>query len=160
MIDRAGHRPPTTPAAFDRLPPAVLERLLPLATHLDFPFGALVLREGAESPFLGLVETGRVALRLRVPERGERLTIVTVEPGDLLGWSAVVAPYRATVEAVATEPARILAFEATALRECLATDAELAAALLPVVLESVSHRLTTSWNQLLDLFGAQAPEPW
>ena len=33
-------------------------------------------------------------LRVRVPERGP-ITILTVEPGDVVGWSAVVPPFRA-----------------------------------------------------------------
>ena len=36
--------------------------------------------------------TGRVALRVRVPERGPP-TILTVEPGDVVGWSALVPPF-------------------------------------------------------------------
>ena len=145
---------------FDRFTPDVRARLRPLARQLVFDTGAAVLREGEDTPFLGSVESGRVALRLRVPELGERVTIVTIEPGELLGWSSVVAPYRATVDAVATEPARLLVFDAGPLRELLATDCALSAELLPLVLESLSRRLTTSWHQLLDLFATRSPEPW
>lgn len=127
---------------------------------MDFPAGAVVLREGADTPFLGFIETGRVALRLRVPERGEALTIVTIEPGEILGWSAVVEPFRATVDAVATEATHLVALDAAALRTALATDRELAAGLLPLVLESLSARLTSSWSQLLDLFSTGGTEPW
>src|SRR5688572_14884401 len=137
----------------DRLEPFVRARLAPLVQERAFDAGTLILREGAGVPFLGAIEAGRVALRLRVPERGDGLTIVTVEPGELLGWSAVVAPFRATVDAVAIEPSRLLAIDAGGLRARLAIDDELAAELLPLVLESVSHRLTASWTQLLDIFG-------
>ena len=145
---------------FDRLDPVVRDRLRPLGRHRVFGSGAAILREGEDTPFLGSVESGRVALRLRVPELGERVTIVTIEPGELLGWSAVVAPFRATVDAVATEPARLLVFEAGPLRDLLRTDRELAAELLPLVLESLSGRLTSSWHQLLDLFATRSLEPW
>ncbi len=147
-------------AALERLTGEARARLLPIAAEVDVAAGAPVLREGHDTPFLAVVESGRVALRLRVPELGDRLTIVTIEPGELLGWSAVVAPFRATVDATATEPTRILAFEAGALRELLATDCELAGAVLPLVLESLSRRLASSWQQLLDLFASRAPEAW
>jgi len=147
-------------SAFDRLSPAARSRLIAIATAVDYAAGAPVLSEGADTPFLGVVEAGRVALRLRVPELGDRLTIVTVEPGELLGWSAVVPPYRATVDAIATTPARLMAIDATKLRAELGRQPELAAELLPLVLESVSHRLSASWSQLLDLFGTRTPEPW
>ena len=144
----------------DRLSPALRKQLLALARGLDFRAGTPILREGVDTPFLGLIETGRVALRLRVPELGHRLTIVTIEPGELLGWSAVVPPYRATVDAIATEPTRVLAIDAALLRAHLARDCELAAELLPLVLESVSIRLSSSWSQLLDMFSTRTPEPW
>jgi CRP-like cAMP-binding protein len=124
-----------------------------------FLAGEVVLRDGAPTPFLGLVEDGRIGLRLSVPERGNQ-TVVTIEPGELVGWSAVVPPFRATAEAVALEPTRVLTFEAAALRELLATDAELAAQLLPVLLATLSDRLTSSWQQLLDLFATGSVEPW
>jgi CRP-like cAMP-binding protein len=124
-----------------------------------FLAGEVVLRDGAPTPFLGLVEAGRIGLRLSVPERGNQ-TVVTIEPGELVGWSAVVPPFRATAEAVALEPTRVLTFEAAALRELLATDAELAAQLLPVLLATLSDRLTSSWQQLLDLFATGSVEPW
>jgi CRP/FNR family cyclic AMP-dependent transcriptional regulator len=146
--------------ALDRLSPETRERLGKLEQEMDYSVGAVILREGADTPFLGQVQSGRVALRLRVPELGDRLTIVTCEPGDLLGWSAVVSPYRATVDAIATEPTRIIGFSAARLRERLTTDDRLAAELLPLVLESVSARLSASWQQLLDLFGTRAHEPW
>jgi CRP/FNR family transcriptional regulator, cyclic AMP receptor protein len=146
-------------SVLDRLPADVRARLDGLGTMLAYEPGAEILHAGGSASFLAVLERGRVALRLRVPERG-RMTIVTVEPGELLGWSAVVPPYRATVDAVATEPTRLIAYDAAALREHLGTDCELASALLPLVLESVSERLGTSWDQLLDLFGTQPWEPW
>lgn len=167
------HQPPTTSqltgapvgapqvagSALERLPTPLRARLNALGTMHTYEPGAEILRAGMPTPFLGVVERGRVALRLRVPERG-RVTIVTVEAGELLGWSAVVPPYRATVDAVATMPTRIVAYDAVALRARLAVDCELAAALLPLVLESVSERLSGSWDQLLDLFRTQPWEPW
>lgn len=144
----------------ERLSPRVLARLSEIARTAEYGPGATVLREGTDTPFLGAIQAGRVALRLRVPELGDRLTIVTCEPGELIGWSAVVAPYRVTVDAIATEPTRIIAFDAAALRERLVADWELASELLPLVLESISVRLSGSWQQLLDMFGPRMPESW
>jgi CRP/FNR family cyclic AMP-dependent transcriptional regulator len=62
-------------------------RLAALATHQSFATGEVVLREGDETPFLGIVASGRLGLRLLVPDRGP-ITILTVEPGDVFGWSA------------------------------------------------------------------------
>ena len=163
MTNESRVAPSTAPhvagSVLDRLPSDVRARLNALGTMLAYEPGDEIMRAGAAAPFLAVIERGRVALRLRVPERG-RVTIVTVEPGELLGWSAVVPPFRATVDAVATTPTRLIAYDAAALRERLAGDCELAADLLPLVLESVSERLSASWDQLLDVFRTQPWEPW
>jgi CRP/FNR family cyclic AMP-dependent transcriptional regulator len=150
----------TDHGALGRLSAEARAALRSLGRTVEYASDATIIQEGADTPFLGLLQAGRVALRMRVPERGQRLTILTVEPGELLGWSAVVAPYRATVDAIATEPTRIVAFEAEALRRALATDPAVAAELPSLILETVSHRLTASWTQLLDLFGTQETQPW
>ena len=143
-----------------RLSAGPRDRLRAIARPARYGAGAEILTEGADTPFLGVIEAGRVALRLRVPERGERLTFVTIEPGELVGWSALVPPFRATVDAVATDDTRILAIDGRELRDLLRHDAEVAAELLPLVLETLSLRLGASWHQLLDMFGARALEPW
>ncbi len=145
--------------ALGPLSQACRDRLAAIAGQAAFTTGEVVLHDGAPTPFLGLVESGRVGLRLSVPERGNQ-TVVTIEPGELLGWSAVVPPYRATAEAVALEPTRVETFDAAALRALLQSDRDLAAELLPLLLVCVSDRLTTSWQQLLDLFAGSPPDPW
>ena len=90
--------------------------------------GDILLREGSESAHLGIVRSGRLALRLQVPGRGST-TVLTVEAGDVFGWSAIVPPYRATSTVVAIEPSEVLVCEARALREALGEDEDLAAAL-------------------------------
>lgn len=147
-------------SVLDHLSGYTRERLVRISRLEAFEAGAPILEEGAETPFLGVVQAGRVALRLRVPEQGDRVTIMTVEPGELLGWSAIVAPFRATVDAIATERTTVLAIDAVELRSELARDCDLAAEVLPLVLESISARLAGSWHQLLDLFAIRTPEPW
>lgn len=134
-------------------------RLADLARPLAVEPGTVLLREGSETTELGIVRTGRVALRLTVPMRGIH-TILTVEPGDVFGWSALVPPFRSTSTAVATEPTTGVVFPARALREALDRDEELAAALYPRILRSVARRLEATRLQLLDLFAQDTGSPW
>jgi CRP-like cAMP-binding protein len=130
------------------------------ATIRDFGTDAVILREGVETDPFAIVMDGRVALRLLVPERGS-VTILTVESGDLLGWSALVPPYRSTSTAIALEPTRLLAFEAAALRRVLREDPALAATVYPRVLEAVARRLGATRHQLLDLYARDVEwVPW
>lgn len=134
-------------------------RLADLARPLAVEPGTVLLREGSETTELGIVRTGRVALRLTVPMRGIH-TILTVEPGDVFGWSALVPPFRSTSTAVATEPTTGVVFPARALREALDRDEELAAALYPRILRSVTRRLEATRLQFLDLFAQDTGTPW
>ena len=134
-------------------------RLAAFARELSADRDEVLLREGEPTPFLGIVRTGRVALRLRVPGRGP-ITVVTVEPGDIFGWSAVLAPYRATATAVAVEPTEAIVLDAASLRLALESDEDLAAALYPRILRSVTRRLEGTRLQLLDLFGQAQEQAW
>ena len=75
--------------------PATIGRLAALARRRTAKAGEVLMAEGGRSDEFGVVVSGRLALRMLVPERG-MVTILTVEPGDLYGWSAIAAPQRAT----------------------------------------------------------------
>jgi CRP-like cAMP-binding protein len=133
-------------------PHAVAQLAECCASVRNYAVGETILREGADTDPFAIVLAGRVALRLLVPERGS-VTIMTVEPGDVVGWSALVPPYRATSTAVALEPSRLIAFDSATLRKALREDPALAATVYPRVLESVARRLSATRHQLLDLYG-------
>lgn len=118
-----------------------------------------VLREGDPTDSLSIVVHGRVGLRLRVPERGS-VTILSVEPGDVVGWSAVVPPYRATSTAVALERSELVSFDGVLLRDLLNRDRALALAIYPRLLRAVARRLEGTRLQLLDLFNQHWVDPW
>lgn len=141
------------------LPAHVLEQLAEWAELRTFPEGATLFREGSEAIELGVVVSGRVALRLLVPERGP-VTILTVEPGDLYNWSALVSPHRSTSTAIALEPVEAVVLPATRLRAELSADAALAATVYPRVLRAVARRLEATRTQLLDLYSRDEPVPW
>lgn len=144
----------------EALPSHARERLIECASLQQFPAEGVILRELDETKIFGIVTRGRVGLRVLVPERGS-VTILTVEPGDVLGWSALISPHRSTSTAIALEPTTILAFDPAPLRAALAGDDTLAATLYPRLLQAVARRLTATRHQLLDLYAQQAEAvPW
>lgn len=147
-----------TSAIFD-FPEALQERLGQSIARLDLEAGVTFMHEGEVTDFLAFVLRGRVGLQMRVPERGP-ITILTVEAGDIVGWSAVVEPFRATTSATTLEPTELAIIEADTLRGLLATDGDLAAVLLPRVLQTVVARLAATRVQLLDLFDGRDADPW
>jgi CRP-like cAMP-binding protein len=141
-----------------RLAPGPRARLASLGQVVDIPEGLVVVQEGMPCQTLGLVISGRIALRLALPG-GQDRTILTVDPGDVYGWSAVMPPAIATSTGIAVAPSRAILFDGNELRTALAIDRELAAAVYQRLLESVVRRLTATRMQLLDLY-RPASEPW
>lgn len=144
---------------FDQLPPAARARLAAIAEPLDLGPGVTFLREGEPTAFMAVILGGHVALRLRVPERGP-VTILTLDREDLVGWSAIVAPFRSTSSATTLERTQLAILDAGPLRTLLDADEAVAAALLPLILRTVSDRLVATRDQLLDLFTARGIDPW
>jgi CRP-like cAMP-binding protein len=122
--------------------------------------GAVLIREGAETERMGILLDGLLSLRVAVAGRG-RATLMTIEPGDVFGWSAVVPPYRSTSTVVALQPSEVIVFEAERLRALLGEDDALAATVYPRLLQCVSRRLVATRTQLLDLYARDREyEPW
>ncbi len=155
--DPAGRPEPVPIVA--TLPPGPRERLLALVTRRELDAGATFMHEGDVTKSMSIIVRGRIALRLRVPERGA-VTILTLDPGDIVGWSAIVSPYRATTSATTLEPTELASFAAEDLRAILASDAEVAAAFLPRVMETIAARVEATRDQLLDLFRGVEVDPW
>ena len=141
------------------LPAPIQARLAAVTARLDLDSGVTFMHEGEVTDFLAVVVSGRVALQMRVPERGS-ITILTLEAGDIVGWSAVVDPFRATTSATTLEQTELAIVDAETLRNLLATDAEIMAAILPPVLRTVVARLAATRVQLLDLFQGRESDPW
>lgn len=142
------------------LSPHARERLAAIGEIRRVEPGAVLLREGTETERFGILLNGLLSLRVAVAGRG-RATLMTVEPGDVFGWTAVVPPYRATSTVVALEGSDVAVFDAIQLRTLLRDDEPLAIAVYPRLLQSVSRRLTATRNQLLDLYaGDREYEPW
>jgi CRP/FNR family cyclic AMP-dependent transcriptional regulator len=134
-------------------------RLAELGRRFTAEPGSELFREGETSDTFGILVHGRVALRTLVPERGD-ITILTVEPGDVYLWSALVPPFRASSTGIAIEPIEAIVFEGSALRNALREDCELATALYPRVLVAVARRLYATRLQMLDLFATEQVKAW
>ena len=141
------------------LPAATLARLEAHDRFASYEAGVEILREGEPTRDLGLIVRGRVAVRLRVPERG-MTTILTLEEGNIIGWSAVVPPHRATSTVVTLVPTDLVLLDGAGLRAELDADPALAAAVYRSLLEALANRLAGTRMQLLDLFSAHPDEPW
>jgi CRP/FNR family cyclic AMP-dependent transcriptional regulator len=140
------------------MPEDICERLSAIGEVKEYPTGTAVVQEGTACRELGVILHGRIALRLTLPGVGEQ-TMLTIDDGDLFGWSALLPESIATSTGVTLEPTTALVFASEPLANLLATDCEIASAIYPRVLVAVTRRLQATRTQLLDLY-RPGHEPW
>jgi len=134
------------------LEPAHLQRIAEMATPMQWGVGEMVFREGEVGSLLYMVEQGRVAIEVTVPGRGQ-VTILTVGPGEVFGWTSLFYQRPKTAAARTTVPTRALAINASLLRELCDSEPRLGYAVTKRLLRVVSERLKATRLQLLDVFG-------
>ncbi|MGO9088048.1 MAG: Crp/Fnr family transcriptional regulator [Terriglobales bacterium] len=85
------------------LSPAEAEKVLELGTRLIVPTGTSLFRLGDPADRLFLIKRGRIRLTLPMQVRGQEQDIFVEErsPGQTVGWSALIPPYRFTLSATA-----------------------------------------------------------
>ena len=136
-------------------PNEVLRQLAETAEVRSVAAGVPVFREGTTHDYLYLVHTGCVALEMCVPGRGT-VRLLTVGPGEMVGWSALLHQNHMTASAVAVETSQLVVAPADKLRALCETSPEFGMHLMRRMAEALSRRLTATRLQLLDLF-ANAP---
>lgn len=123
------------------------------ASNVRFEAGQLLFREGEEANTFYIIRTGRVALEINAVERGS-LIIDTIDPGEVLGWSWFIAPYRWHFDARAIELTRAIALDGKCLRTKCEADHHLGYELLKRVAAVMEQRLQAARLQLMDLYGS------
>jgi CRP-like cAMP-binding protein len=117
-----------------------------------FDGGASIFREGDPADVFYIVRRGRVALELFVPSRGS-LTIETLEPGEVVGWSWLFPPYRWHFDARAVTAVRAVAVDGACLRGKCDDDPALGYDLMRRFSAVMIERLQATRMRLLDLYG-------
>lgn len=122
--------------------------VLALGSRMRLAPGAVLFPLGSPADSLYLIIHGRVSLTLPMQVGGSDEDILVEErgPGETIGWSAMVPPYRFTLEARAPLDAEVLAFSRAALLDYLAAR--------PAVGQVVMRNLASVIGQRLQVFQA------
>jgi len=114
--------------------------------------GAFLFQERQPAERFFLIRHGAVALEVHAPGPGSRV-IETLGEGEVVGWSWLFQPYRWQFDARATEPTRLVAFDAACLRGKCDADHELGYQLMQRFASAMLERLQAARLQLLDVYG-------
>jgi len=139
---------------FAALEPRLFEKLAAIASEATWSAGQVIFREGDHDDKLYFVIEGQVALEIHIPVRG-RVTILTIGPDEIFGWSAVVPVIqKRTASARAVLPSRAVAFNGAALRAACDEDHDLGYHVYRRLTNVIAGRLTATRMQLLDMYAA------
>lgn len=132
------------------VPPEFRERMLAVAREVSWPQDTRVFEERGTADRFWVIRSGAITLDLRLsPSRS--VTVETLGPGDLLGWSWMFPPYEWDFGAEALSPVRAYEFDGAEVRELCERDPRLGYALVRAVAEVLAQRLHAARSRLVDL---------
>ena len=105
----------------------------------------LLFTEGRTASHLYLVAEGQIALQkaVRAPHRrrSRRTTIGLCRPGEVVGWSALVEPYKHPLSATAWESSKLIRVDSKLLRKAMDMHPEIGYKVMVALSVVVSRRL-------------------
>ena len=137
-----------SPELFKGLSPEEVSQALSFGSRITIRAGAELFRLGEPADRLFVIERGRIRLTLPMQVRGndEAIQVEESVPGQTVGWSALIPPYRFTLTATAPLETELIALSRDALREYFAAR--------PSVGYLVTLNLAAVIGQRLQLFQA------
>jgi CRP/FNR family transcriptional regulator, cyclic AMP receptor protein len=113
----------------------------------NIPAGTQLIAEGEQAKTLGIILSGEVNIQYLLGN-GEMRTVDTLVGGDLLGFSAMIKPYKYTGFATATQQTDLALIDALKLRALCEQDPRLGYQLTLEVAGLLAHRLEGARVQL------------
>jgi CRP-like cAMP-binding protein len=125
-----------------------LKRLTAMAAEVAFAADEIIFREGDEGKAIYFIREGQVVVEGQVAGYG-MLPMLTLGPGDLLGWSALFPPRLKTSTARAVKPTQAIAIDVGQLQAAFQTDQVLEMEIIRRVADIIADRLKATRVQLL-----------
>jgi CRP/FNR family transcriptional regulator, cyclic AMP receptor protein len=135
---------------FDGFDSAFVHAICVKGVESRFEVDDLLAREGTEAGLFYVVLEGKIALEIGSGDR-PLLTVQTVGPGEVLGWSWLVPPHRWRFDARAVKPSRAIALDAEVLRRTLRSHPTWGFQFMVRFMPVLAERLENTRVQLLDI---------
>jgi CRP-like cAMP-binding protein len=137
---------------FAGLESEIVRRLASMAQAYEFESGEYLWKQGEDTEALYLITSGRIDLEILIPHQGP-LQIDTVGPGEVIGCSWVVAPYRWHFDARAVQNASVVVLEGDGLRRQCDDEPVLGYEVLKRLTRFLELRLQKTRLRILELHG-------
>ena len=123
-----------------------LSRIAIICSRISVAEGDRLFLEGQSAEHIYIVTNGRIALhkslgdRAKLSQRGWA-TIAFCRTDEIVGWSALVDPFRYTLSATAWEPTQLLAIRASLLRRAMELNPDVGFRIMRSLSEVMARRL-------------------
>jgi CRP-like cAMP-binding protein len=132
-----------------------IKKLATIAVGVKFDYDEIIFREGDEGRAIYLIEEGEVVVESHVASLGQ-MSMLTLGPGELLGWSSLFPPRRKTSSARAAKPTWAIAIDTDQLQEAFQTDQELENVIIRRIADVIANRLKATRQRLIDNLAEEA----
>ncbi len=130
---------------------AQLVRLAMISAEEAYGTGEVIFNEGAPADKLYLVVSGAIELRMHMDALDRTIPVEIIGPGEVVGWSTMVAPYEYTASGEARTPTRVVAINSVLLRQLAEEDHTLGCHLYHQVASVIAQRLHDTRLRLASL---------
>jgi len=117
-----------------------LELIVKIAKEETVEADVRLFEEKANATDLYLVLEGMVDVKIKGVD-DERITITHVEPGQILGWSAIVEPNVRTAGAWIQKKTKLIALRADSLKDLFEKNNHIGYRIMKVIASLISERL-------------------
>ena len=124
-----------------------LKSVAQIADEETVSAGTQMFSEGDPADSLNIIIQGEVEIQY-ILGSGERRTVDTLVDGDILGWSALIEPYKYTAVCTTKRDTRLVAIQAQKLRDLCGQDPMLGYRLTNQIAKLLANRLEGARVQL------------
>lgn len=128
---------------FEGLSDVQLASVADLCKETTYQQEEVLFREGHKAEYLYILAEGAVQISIQLSSRPERLVMSVIdEPGQVFGWSALVAPYHYTASALCKTDGQLLAIDGQTLKQMLGQDRAMGFVIVQRLTELIGARLS------------------
>jgi CRP-like cAMP-binding protein len=131
--------------------PAHLEQIASIAEARVYDASDVLFHEGEPAEYVYLVVTGKIMLEL-CPSTIYQKNLLSVGPGEMLGWSSFVEQRNYASTGVVVAPTQLIRIEGKRLRAICDSDPEFGYDFMHRIVRALAKRLTTTWGQLANVY--------
>lgn len=127
-----------------------LEQIAAIAEMCDFQDQEFVFQQGDNADCIYLVVFGRLSIQLDA-EGPDCKQIISVGPGEMLGWSSLLDRPQLAATARAIEPTRLVRIDSAKLLKICDEDKDFGFQFMRRTTLALAKRLNATWTQLSHL---------